>query len=524
MTDISTTSEVRFEWLSRDDIDEETLGNCRDLFNNHYGIYSAAFSRPGARVRQSIEMLRRLLEPDDSGVALAWRGDTLVAHAFAVRGAISEARIVAWVTQLVVHADYRHSSLSKRLLASIWGFSDHYAWGLVTANPYAVRALEKVTRRRCEPSVIAEHADILGEFVQGKFVWYLKDRELQVNELRSVIDTRFYVDHAEMEDMIARASSPEKPWKLGLLDEGQEWFACTLREQPEFSWTVDELEEQLVADAEEVRLAYERMAIDSTPGQKWAKSTLYEADFVAGLLAEHFPTTASILDFGCGPGRHCLELARRGHDVVGVDYVEPYIHQARRLAADEQLAARFMVGDCRTIDLGAQFDVGLCLYDVIGTFPTETDNAAILGNLARHIKPGGIVLLSVLNFAMTRAVAKHIVDRAALPSALHRLAPSKTMQESGDIFKPDHFVLEEATQLVYRKEQFDGDKHLPRQLVVRDRRYRGAELEDMCRNVGLRPLWVRHVHTRHWDVDLPPADPKAKEILLLARREPLITA
>jgi SAM-dependent methyltransferase len=149
-----------------------------------------------------------------------------------------------------------------------------------------------------------------------------------------------------------------------------EWFACTLREQPEFSWTVDELEEQLVADAEEVRLAYERMAIDSTPGQKWAKSTLYEADFVAGLLAEHFPTTASILDFGCGPGRHCLELARRGHDVVGVDYVEPYIHQARRLAADEQLAARFMAGDCRTIDLGAQFDVGLCLYDVIGTFPT----------------------------------------------------------------------------------------------------------------------------------------------------------
>ncbi|GIX07750.1 MAG: hypothetical protein KatS3mg115_2153 [Candidatus Poribacteria bacterium] len=42
-----------------------------------------------------------------------------------------------------------------------------------------------------------------------------------------------------------------------------------------------------------------------------------QVDQIVKLLA--VPDGARILDLGCGIGRHCLELARRGYRVTGVD-------------------------------------------------------------------------------------------------------------------------------------------------------------------------------------------------------------
>jgi len=58
---------------------------------------------------------------------------------------------ISWVTQLVVHED---TGERRRQVAAfaIWTFTDHFAWGLLTANPYAIRALEKATRRGAKPA------------------------------------------------------------------------------------------------------------------------------------------------------------------------------------------------------------------------------------------------------------------------------------------------------------------------------------------------------------------------------------
>ena len=92
------------------------------------------------------------------------------------------------------------------------------------------------------------------------------------------------------------------------------------------------------------------------------------------------------------------------------------------------------------------------------------------------------------------------------------------MRTSGEIFDPQHYFFDPNTSLVYRKEQFAGDQYLPSELIVRDRRYSGAEIQEMCRSVGIAPLWVRHVRKGHWDEDYSPTDPHAKEILLLGEK------
>lgn len=53
----------------------------------------------------------------------------------------------------------------------------------------------------------------------------------------------------------------------------------------------------------------------------------------------------SVLDLGCGAGEHTLLLAARGYDVVGADAAPAAVDQARALAVERGVAARFTVGD-----------------------------------------------------------------------------------------------------------------------------------------------------------------------------------
>ena len=59
--------------------------------------------------------------------------------------------------------------------------------------------------------------------------------------------------------------------------------------------------------------------------QRW-EGTPVEVDSIISLL--NAQSGMQVLDLGCGPGRHSLELARRGIHVTGVDRTGKYLEQA----------------------------------------------------------------------------------------------------------------------------------------------------------------------------------------------------
>lgn len=74
--------------------------------------------------------------------------------------------------------------------------------------------------------------------------------------------------------------------------------------------------------------------------------------------------THSILDVGCGPGRHAIALGERGFHVHGIDISERFVELARSAADAAGVADRvtFEVADARTWTAGTQFDrlISLC--------------------------------------------------------------------------------------------------------------------------------------------------------------------
>lgn len=512
--DAVTSERVHYEWFPGGLVQDELLIECSHLYSDHYGVRSLADpDRPGQRVRLSADRLREWLQGSGSGIYLARVDGNLVGYAIAVQTKVQKYGNVAWVTQLVVHTDHRDRGIAKTLLYTIWGFSSFFAWGIVTASPYAVRALEKATRRRSSPARIARNYRKLHSVGEEHVPYIHEETRVLVGGRESRVFTQFYVDHSDIPVMIEAVTSPSTPWLMGELEEGWEWFAFTFQDQDPINLSTEEIESMLAASDDVTKLAYSRMNL-SGAGQGWMRHTEYEVERI--LRYCDLAVGDSVLDLGCGTGRHCLALGRRSITTLGVDYIDANVAEARRVGADLP-SVTFEVGDCRTTDVG-QFDAVLCLYDVIGSYADDESNLRILENVARHTRPGGRALISVMNFELTESQATRRFTFSSDPNALLSLPASRTMERTGNVFNPDLYLVDPETRLVYRREQFVQGQSLPVELIVRDRRYRAEEFREMCRKVGLEVIWMRHVRAGSWDETLAPDDPSAKEILVLCKR------
>lgn len=126
----------------------------------------------------------------------------------------------------------------------------------------------------------------------------------------------------------------------------------------------------------------------------WVEQTAAEIAFLTGIL--QFSGGETILDLACGPGRHALDLARRGFTVTGVDITPAYIDYANEIAQKEGLPATFICADIRDVDYHACFDVVLNLADgAVGYLENDAENLKIFDRAAAALKPGGKHVLGV---------------------------------------------------------------------------------------------------------------------------------
>ncbi len=98
---------------------------------------------------------------------------------------------------------------------------------------------------------------------------------------------------------------------------------------------------------------------------------------------------AAVLDLACGPGRHSLELARRGFRVTGVDRTAAYLEQAREAAHRDGLQVEFVLDDMRDFVLPGAFDAVVNLYTSFGYFEEADDDRRVVSNVYRSLRARG---------------------------------------------------------------------------------------------------------------------------------------
>jgi cyclopropane fatty-acyl-phospholipid synthase-like methyltransferase len=153
----------------------------------------------------------------------------------------------------------------------------------------------------------------------------------------------------------------------------------------------------------------------------FTSNTVKEVDFLVKEL--RLKPGATILDVGCGTGRHSIELARRGHAVTGVDLSSGMLAEARKSAKKARVTVTWVQADATTMQIDQKYDAVICLCEGAFGLLGRGDDAleqplAILRGVARAMKPGARCLFTVLNgYAMARGQGlweKNIFDPLTL--------------------------------------------------------------------------------------------------------------
>jgi ubiquinone/menaquinone biosynthesis C-methylase UbiE len=207
--------------------------------------------------------------------------------------------------------------------------------------------------------------------------------------------------------------------------------------------------------------------------------TVQECDFLVDVLG--LTPGMRVLDVGCGPGRHAHEMAKRGVLVHGVDISARFVELAQAVVPD---GTTFEVGDARHLGFDAEFDAAYSLCQ--GGFGLVAEDGAVLGGMARALRPGGGVVVSAF-------------------SAYFQLR----YLEITDTFDADTGVNHERTTL----RDLDGNEQ---DTDLWTTCYTPRELRLLAASVGLEPEAVYSVTTGRYDRRAPNID--EAEFLLVARR------
>jgi SAM-dependent methyltransferase len=120
-----------------------------------------------------------------------------------------------------------------------------------------------------------------------------------------------------------------------------------------------------------------------------------EVDFAVKAL--RLTPGESLLDLCCGQGRHAVLLAGRGLRVTALDLSSEYLELARDAGREKGVVLETVNADMREIPFEARFDAIVNMFSSFGYLETEAEDAKVLAAILRALKPGGRVLLDLLN-------------------------------------------------------------------------------------------------------------------------------
>jgi SAM-dependent methyltransferase len=233
------------------------------------------------------------------------------------------------------------------------------------------------------------------------------------------------------------------------------------------------------------------MAPKMFPKNRW-EGTGTEIDCILALL--EIQKDDIILDLGCGPGRHTLELARRGYNVTGFDRTRDYLDKLKEKADKQKLKINIIHDDMRNLSMPGTYNACLNLFTTFGYFGTDEENFQVLKNIYQSLKKDGKILIDI--------VGKEIIARIFRERDWH--------EEEGVIYLEERRIDDEWKYIKNRWIKMDGSNRIEYNISLRI--YSGMELSELIKRAGFSNLKL------YGSLDGAPYNQDAERLIITAQR------
>jgi len=203
------------------------------------------------------------------------------------------------------------------------------------------------------------------------------------------------------------------------------------------------------------------------PEERWVRA----GNEVEWILALAETEIHSALDLCCGPGRHAIELVKKGIQVTGVDRTAFYLEKAREKAQHEGVEVEWVQSDMREFTRPESFDLALNMFTSFGYFENDEDDLTVLAGMYRNLRADGVLIMDMIGKECIAA----------------------NFQETSSVEEPDGTVFIERRKVQDGWGRIDNEWILIRkgkvskfcfQLAI----YSGVEIRDRLRRVGFRDV------------------------------------
>lgn len=117
-----------------------------------------------------------------------------------------------------------------------------------------------------------------------------------------------------------------------------------------------------------------------------------EAKQIDGLIKKYMEHTRTIINYGCGTGKHDIELAKLGYVCTGIDMSQTMIEVAKQNNKQSDCLTNFEVADIRTYEPRKKYDAVISLFHVMSYQNNNEDILATFKSARKALNRGGLYL------------------------------------------------------------------------------------------------------------------------------------
>jgi ubiquinone/menaquinone biosynthesis C-methylase UbiE len=174
----------------------------------------------------------------------------------------------------------------------------------------------------------------------------------------------------------------------------------------------------------------------------WDAAAREQGDVLHGQVAAVLgPGPLAVVDVAVGIGTQLIGLAGRGHRMTGTDISGEAVLRAGAECTVRGIEAGRGVADMRALPFrDASFDVALCADNAVAHLLAPAALVAALEEMRRVTRPGGVVLVTVRDYAEARA--------SRLPGTLPQVSDNGIAvqvwhwHEDGEHYDLEHYALD----------------------------------------------------------------------------------